>query len=137
MDSPGLDNLVLLLMDSPVVDLITLIKESPPVVIGTLILVVTAVRPAVFNITIPSDILPTMPSYLIRKPLVQNDNPRAMIARRTIPMVTVIEVIVITVVDNIIRAAYGYGKTLGSQVYEVRRRIDYKRGMTPRTDLNA
>jgi len=92
-------------------------------------------RPAGFNVTISSDIIEAMPSYLIRKPLVQNDHPRTTIVRRTIPVPVVVYVVIVPVVDDIIRATDRYRKSLGTQIDKTWCGINHKRGSVSCADL--
>lgn len=103
---------VLLLLDTPVARLITLIEYSPLVVVNALIPVTVMVGSAILDIAVPSDILPTVPSDLIWKPVVQNEHPWPTIIRSTIPVVVAIDVVKAPVIDDIIRVAYRNRKPL-------------------------
>ncbi len=112
LDSAILLSPVLLLLDTPVARLITLIEYSPLVVVNALIPVTVMVGSAILDIAVPSDILPTVPSDLIWKPVVQNEHPWPTIIRSTIPVVVAIDVVKAPVIDDIIRVAYRNRKTL-------------------------
>jgi hypothetical protein len=112
LDSAILLSPVLLLLDTPVARLITLIEYSPLVVVNALIPVTVMVGSAILDIAVPSDILPTVPSDLIWKPVVQNEHPWPTIIRSTIPAVVAIDVVKAPVIDDIIRVAYRNRKPL-------------------------
>ena len=95
---------VLLKLKLSVVGIASLIKNSPSVVVITLILVITTIRPAVLNITIPSYVVPAIPSYLIRKSGIEDKNPRPAVIIRTVPAPIMVDVIPVAIVNDIVRA---------------------------------
>ena len=92
----------------PVAGIAALIKDSPLIIIITLITVIAAIRPAVLIITIPSDIIPSVSSYLIGEPAIKDKNPWSSIIIRAVPVAIVVDVIAVTIVNDVIRTTDGY-----------------------------
>jgi len=107
---------VLLSLHLSVVGIAPLIKNSPPVVVIALILVSPTIRSAVLKITVPSYVVPTMPSYLIRKPGIEDKNPRSAVIIRTVPAPVMVDVVPLSIVNYIVRTPDGYWKALSSQI---------------------
>lgn len=99
---------ILLSLNLSVVGIASLVKHSPPVVVITLILVRPTIRPAILNITIPSYVVPSMPSYLIGKPGIEDKNPRTAVIIRTVPVTIMVDVVPLAIVNDIVRTTDGY-----------------------------
>ena len=95
---------ILLSLNLSVVGIASLVKHSPPVVVITLILVRPTIRPAILNITIPSYVVPAIPSYLIRKSGIEDKNPRPAVIIRTVPAPIMVDIIPVAIVNDIVRA---------------------------------
>ena len=93
---------VLLSLNLSVVGIASLIKNFPPVVVITLILVRPTIRPAVLNITIPSYVVPAISSYLIRKAAIEDKNPRPAVIIRTVPVPIMVDVVTLSIVNDIV-----------------------------------
>jgi len=99
---------VLLSLHLSVVGIAPLIKISPHVVVIALILVSPTIRSVVLKITVPSYVVPTMPSYLIRKPGIEDKNPRSAVIIRTVPAPVMVDVVPLSIVNYIVRTPDGY-----------------------------
>ena len=110
----------MLSLNLSVISIAALINNPSLVVVITLILVSPAVRSAVFNITIPSYIFPSMSSYLIGESAVDNQHPWSAIIIRTVPVTIMVDVIPVPIVNDIIWTANGYRKALSPQINKTR-----------------
>ena len=95
-------------LNLPVAGIAALIKHSPVVIVITLVLVIPAIRPTVLDITIPSYVVPFIPSYLIGQSVILDKNPRSAVIIRAVPVTIMEDVISVSIVNDIIRTAYGY-----------------------------
>jgi len=90
---------------------------------------------AILHVTIPPDIIKAMPSDCIREAVITDENPWSAIVRSKVPATITVQIILVTVVNYIIRTAYGYRKTPIRQINKVGTCIDNKSRPVANADM--